>query len=209
MIAALYVLRHGPYADVPDVELWYGPPDRDARLYQGPWPVVAHPPCARWGSYWFGGPHPHQPRRILGDDDGCFVAALAAVRRWGGVLEHPAYSHAWAAFGLFTPPRAGGWVVADWFGGWTCHVEQGAYGHPARKPTWLYAAHCTLPALHWGRAPGSFQIKKSFDSPAERRRLIRRGIVAQLSHRQRQLTPAPFRDLLLAIARTAHAASVP
>jgi hypothetical protein len=30
------------------------------------------------------------------------------VRRYGGVLEHPWGSHAWAHFNLNTPPRSGG-----------------------------------------------------------------------------------------------------
>jgi hypothetical protein len=81
-IAALYVERGGVYWDLPGVDPW--DEERDARKYAGPWPVVAHPPCARWGNYWFGGPRPEQRRFELGADDGCFAAAIAAVRRWGG-----------------------------------------------------------------------------------------------------------------------------
>lgn len=46
MIAALFVDPRGCYANLPGVELW--DEARDARLYQGPHPVVAHPPCTRW-----------------------------------------------------------------------------------------------------------------------------------------------------------------
>ena len=35
-------------------------------------------------------------------------------------------------------------------GGWTCYVEQGRYGHLAKKATWLYACGVELPALLWG-----------------------------------------------------------
>lgn len=136
MIAALFVSERGPYIGLSGVETW--DVTRDARTYNGPWPVIAHPPCERWGRYWFGGPSA-RVRRVKGDDAGCFASALASVRRWGGVLEHPAASSAWHAFGLLEPPRAGGWVVADWLGGWTCCVDQGHYGHRAQKATWLYA----------------------------------------------------------------------
>jgi hypothetical protein len=143
-IAALYVYADGPYAGLDGVDVW--DEARDARLYMGPHPVVAHPPCERWGRYWGGGPSA-RVKRALGDDGGCFAAALESVRRWGGVLEHPEASHAWRAHGMSRPPRSGGWVVADELGGWTCCVEQGHYGHRARKATWLYACRAPLPSL--------------------------------------------------------------
>ena len=130
MIAALYVQSTGCYVGLEGVDPW--DVERDARAYAGPWPVVAHPPCKRWGRYWSGGPSA-KVKRIKGDDGGCFRAALASVRKFGGVIEHPEASHAWWAHGLNKPPKPGGWVAADWIGGWTCCVEQGHYGHRARK----------------------------------------------------------------------------
>jgi hypothetical protein len=148
------------------------------------------------------------PRLKQGLDRGCFSAALAAVRGFGGVLEHPEGSHAWRWFALTLPPRNGGWVRADWLGGWTCCVEQGAYGHRARKATWLYAFGTDLPTLRWGRAPGDFvQFEDGYHSAEERAaaksRRTKTGARQRLSHRQRLATPAEFRDLLISIAATA------
>lgn len=205
-VAALYVATGGCYFNLPDVEPW--DEARDARLYAGPWPVVAHPPCQRWGRYWSGGPMlARTPKaKKKGDDGGCFAAALGAVRRWGGVLEHPEASSAWQAFGLMSPKKHGVWVVADWQGGWTCCVEQGHYGHRSRKATWLYACRVTeLPSLRWGKSAAGFRMDEGFHSAEERRRLVRLGTVSRLSRlsrTERSATPLPFRDLLLGIART-------
>lgn len=202
-VAALFVEAGGAYFGLPDVDPW--DQARDARLYPGPWPVVAHPPCERWGRYWGGAPKTW-PRLRKGDDGGCFAAALASVRRWGGVLEHPEGSHAWRHFGLNLPPFEGGWVNADFAGGWTCCVEQGWYGHRARKKTWLYACGLELPSLHWGRAPGDFvRLDEGFHSAEERRRAVRTGACRRLSRRQRAATPEPFRDLLIGMARSRYA----
>lgn len=224
MIAALYVADGGCYFGLPDVDPW--PESRDARLYAGPLPVVAHPPCQRWGRYWFGGPSA-KVRRRKGDDDGCFASALASVRAWGGVLEHPKASGAWAAFGLNEPPRTGGWVVADFQGGWTCCVDQGHYGHRAQKFTWLYAVGVELPSLTWGPSVSSARLDQGFHSAAERAR-FRAGLrqdlsvtpgerkrsrdlyeaatgrkhFARLGTRERAATPEPFRNLLLSMARS-------
>lgn len=205
-VAALFVERGGVYWDQPGVDPW--DKERDARLYDGPHPVVAHPPCERWGRYWGGAPLTW-PRLKKGDDAGCFEAALRSVRRWGGVLEHPEASHAWRAFHLNLPPQNGAWIPADHlegFDGWTCCVEQGAYGHAARKKTWLYAHGVELPSLAWGRAPGDFTpFEDGFHSAEERARAIKTGACQCLSHRQRAASPEQFRDLLLSIARSAYA----
>lgn len=204
-VAALFVARRGVYWDLPGVDPW--DVERDARLYAGPHPVVAHPPCERWGRYWGGSPTTF-PRLRLGDDNGCFAAALNAVRRWGGVLEHPEGSHAWNAFGLTTPPRTGGWIEADYqgfAGGWTCCVEQGAYGHAARKATWLYACRVRLPSLQWGRAEGDFvRLDDGFHTAEERARAVKTGACRRLPKIHRAATPTAFRDLLLGMARSVH-----
>lgn len=133
MIAALYVEAGGVYAGRDGIDLW--DELRDARTYQGPHRVIAHPPCARWGRWWWrlpGGLRAERP----GEDGGCFEAAIGSVRAFGGVLEHPAGSLAWPRFGLPSPPSAG-WARVM-MGGWVCEVYQGHYGHRAPKPTWLY-----------------------------------------------------------------------
>jgi hypothetical protein len=202
-VAALYVHETGPYVGREGVDPW--PASRDARAYAGPFPVVAHPPCERWGRYWSGGPSPLSRRRELGDDGECFLAALEAVCRWGGVLEHPEASHAFRRYGLVPPPRRGGWHHAGLVrGGWTCCVEQGHYGHPARKATWLYVSGLSatgLPELAWGPAARGLRLEDGFHSREERRRATRTGICQRLSKRQRAITPEPFVEVLLDLAR--------
>jgi hypothetical protein len=207
VIAALYVQTDGCYFGLPGVEPW--DEARDARKYDGPYPVVAHPPCQRWGKLWAGQPlfiKRTGIRKIKGDDDGCFAAALAAVRKFGGVLEHPERSHAWEHFELSEPPREGGWIVADWQGGWTCCVEQGRYGHYARKPTWLYAVGCDLPSLDWGK--GEPRLDPAVVERMGLKRAKRLGEVGGrgggTNSTPRIHTPELFRNLLLSIARTAN-----
>ena len=189
-VAALYVDPYGPYMPTlwapGGIDPW--PEYRDARIYAGLNPVVAHPPCARWSVL---APLVQARHGIVGHDDGgCFAAALGAVRRCGGVLEHPAGSTAWPYHGLHRPPRVG-WRKADAFG-WTCAVAQRNFGHRATKWTWLYAVRTSLPILPIGPGP-----------PAEAAVTRARGRgLPRLRDRERQLTPAPFCDLMLAMARS-------
>lgn len=206
MIAALYVAGNGSYIGLEGVDAWTE--TRDARLYRGPYPVVAHPPCQRWGKLWAGQPlHIKRTgeRKVKGAGNGCFEAALSSARTYGGVLEHPWGSHAWAHFNLNKPPRAGGWVVADIYGGWTCCVEQGRYGHYARKPTLLYVSGCELPSLDWGI--GAPRLDPAIVERMGLKRAKRLGEVGGRGGGKdsapRIGTPIPFRDLLVSIARTA------
>lgn len=202
-VAALYVETGGCYFGTP----WFVDPwdkERDARLYAGPHPVVAHPPCQRWGRFATGGTHPSAEPQEVGDDDGCFEKALASLRRWGGVAEHPQDSKAWDYFGLNRPPRKGGWVKADEFGGWTCRVEQGFYGHFSRKPTWLIAYRTARPELRWGNGEQRLHPVALAKHGYEKARRI--GMIAMVGGKDktriRDATPPEFRDLLLWLART-------
>lgn len=154
-VAVLFVDPTGIYPELV-ADTW--DQARDARQYAGPLPCVCHPPCQLWVNFAhlnfkrYGGEH-NRP----GNDGGCFASALASVQRWGGVLEHPASSNAWAAHGLPAPSGIGWRQVS--LVGWVCEVWQSAYGHPARKRTWLY--YCGLRAPlegRWSREPGTHQV---------------------------------------------------
>ena len=198
MIAALYVQKNGAYFGLSNVDPWHEA--RDARRYEGPHPVVAHPPCSRWCM--LAGLVEARWGHKKGDDGGCFAAALGAVRTFGGVLEHPAYSDAWKAFDLPRPPRAGGWVGDD-IRGYSCHVEQGRYGHPAKKATWLFAhgvAREDLPELKWGSLPDrSSQALVSWCGnhvkSGDKRPRVGKAIASK--------TPEAFKAVLLSIAESA------
>lgn len=190
VIAALFVQEGGAYYGLPTVDPW--DKARDARTYAGPHSVVAHPPCQLWVNFAalnfkrYGGEH-NRP----GNDNGCFAAALAAVRRWGGVLEHPAFTNAWAAHNL-TPPATVGWQRSI-CGGWVCEVWQSAYGHKARKRTWLFYSGERAPLeLRWIRVGGSHQVGW-FDR-----------IKPTLDKRESSATPWEFRDELISLAQHAN-----
>ncbi len=129
-----------------------------------------------------------------------------------------------------SPCVGGGWCKADSHG-WTCCVEQGSYGHRARKATWLYAVGVELPSLKWGTSQpvDARQMDQGFHSAEERRMFMRppkdmspewrkkrmrwleRREAAgfkvhcgpeRMAKRERMATPIPFRDLLLSMARS-------
>lgn len=196
-VAALFVQRGGCYWDLPGVDPW--DEKRDARQYAGPYPVVAHPPCSRWCR--LAGLVEARWGYKRGEDGGAFAAALASVRRWGGILEHPAYSDAWVAHGLPRPGRHGGWI-GGLCGGWAAHVEQSRYGHPAKKATWLYAFGVDLPSLKWGsdldtKSTALVSWCGNRTKADEKRPRVGKDAASR--------TPPEFRDLLLSIARSATA----
>lgn len=190
MIAALYVQTGGVYFGLPDVDPW--DEARDARKYAGPHPVVAHPPCARWCR--LAGLVEARWGNKRGEDGGCFESALTAVRKWGGVLEHPAHSDAFAAYGIPAPIAGLGWQRVIPCGGWVTYVEQGRYGHPAKKAigeppaidTRMLAAGESRALVSWCGNHTKAHDKRP-----------------RVGKAKASATPIPFRDLLLDIARSA------
>lgn len=198
MVAALFVEKDGVYFGLDGVDPW--DEQRDARLYEGPYPVVAHPPCARWSR--LAGFTEARFGYKRGEDGGCFQAALNAVRTFGGVIEHPAYSKAWDRFDLPKPTHRSGWTHSLLEDGASCYVEQGRYGLPVKKATWLYAFGVELPNLTWGYTP---------DGEGERPNGPWGGIDGWRDSWDTRhgggtsRTPNVFRDMLIATARSAYA----
>jgi len=196
-VAVLFADPKGIYSGRPDVDLW--DEARDARLYTGGLPVVAHPPCQLWVN--LAAVNWARYRRVRpawypgGDDGGCFAHALATVRRCGGVLEHPADSWAWARHGLPTPDSMG-WQMST-SGEWVCEVWQSAYGHPARKRTWLFYVGQPPPQLLWNRKRGRRQVGQ----PSVAQRAA--GALPGVTKSEAIHTPPAFAEVLLAMARSA------
>lgn len=186
MIAALYVQTGGAYFGLPNVDPW--DEARDARTYAGPWSVVAHPPCARWCR--LAKNIAARGGKKVGDDDGCFASALACVRRWGGVLEHPAWSLAWPFHGLMTP-FSKGWAKTT-EGEWVCEVSQAAYGHRAGKLTWLLYVGETPPTpLNWSRPPPTACVSTHTrrSDGTRRRSATKPGELVRMNGKESSATP--------------------
>lgn len=190
MIAALFVEKNGCYFGLDNVDPW--DIDRDARKYDGDFPIVAHPPCQLWTRFahvnyarW-GGEH-NRPA----NDGGCFKFALDTLRKCGGVLEHPAFSDAWKAFDLPRPVN-GKWINVNDF--WVCEVWQSAYGHKARKRTWLlYCGYNPPQEMRWERPDATHQI----GGHDQRGKLRNKPTI---SGKAASRTPIEFRDELIKLA---------
>lgn len=165
-VSVLYVDPRGVYPKL--VADWWDEA-RDARNYRGPNPVVAHPPCGPWGAW---------KHLCTKQDPDAFVIALAKVNRYGGVLEHPANSRAFAYYGV-NP---------------VIELDQCDFGFPARKRTWLYMrpADLTPGPMPPAREPTRTLVNRKY-SPG----------LPGLHSRDRSRTPLAFAQWLLDLAAQA------
>ena len=73
-VAVLFARADSVYKTLEGCDVWDA--ERDARAYDGPWPVVAHPPCRAWGRLrTFANPRP--------DERNLARLAVALVREFG------------------------------------------------------------------------------------------------------------------------------
>lgn len=124
-VSVLFAHRRSYYFGLP-VEVFDA--RRDARAFGGAGPVVAHPPCRGWSRL-------RGLSRAGGEELALGRWAVGVVLRNGGVLEQPAHSRLWHVEGLPLPGKEGrrGFCLA---------VDQWVWGHPVRKPTWLFVVGC-------------------------------------------------------------------
>lgn len=126
-VAVLFARADSIYKTLPGTDVW--DIERNARLWPGGAPVVAHPPCRAWGRLrQFA--KPRKGERQLA------IWSVRQVRRFGGVLEHPVGSLLWKKAGLPPPGQT------DRYGGWTLPIHQNWWGHRAEKATLLYIVGC-------------------------------------------------------------------
>lgn len=98
---------------------------RDALTFKRGLPIIAHPPCRLWSRMRRFSTAPAHERWLA-------VWSIIYVRKYGGIVEHPAGS---AIFRFMGIPTNGS---PDKYGGFLISVDQSWFGHPCRKRTYLY-----------------------------------------------------------------------
>lgn len=126
-VAVLFARADSVYKSIPGCDVW--DMERDARKWPGGNQIVAHPPCRAWGQFAMFA----KPRE---DEKALAPWAVEQIRKYGGVLEHPANSKLWPALNLPAPGKR------DEHGGWTLPIHQHWWGHRAEKKTRLYIVGC-------------------------------------------------------------------
>jgi len=187
IVAVLFARSDSIYKTLPWCEVWDA--ERDARTWPGGMPIVGHPPCGQWG----------QLRHFANDVPE--VKALApwcveAIRREGGILEHPEASALWPHCGMPAPDF---WNTRDAFGGYSLAIEQFDFGHLAQKKTRLYIVGCEpadLPPM-----PIRFDIISHAIGKATKNGPRSRPHLPRVSKADREHTPRALAEWMLAVAR--------
>jgi hypothetical protein len=173
-IAVLCAAHRSVYCGMSGVEVYDR--NRDARTFGGGMPVIAHPPCRSWSAKCR-----HQAKPEPGEQ-GLGLWCAEQVKRWGGVLEQPAYSLLWEAAEL---PRPG--ITSRGYS-WSLEIWQAWFGYPMKKATWLYFSNIfagDLPPIPYRLHP------RGGDRLAEQR----------MSKQQRSATSLEFAEWLVRVAR--------
>ena len=180
-VVVLFVRSDSLYKTMPGVDCYDA--ERDALTWPGGCPVVAHPPCRSWGVL------SHMAFNVRPGEKELGPWAIEQVRKWGGVLEHPAGSRLFRHCGCAVPDG-----LPDEWGGKSILIDQFDFGHVAHKATILYIVGCAkLPPL-----------------PPRRMESTDRSICGNVpgTHRctqkQREETPVKLAEWMIETARRCH-----
>lgn len=178
-VAVLFVQVDSVYKRMPNVDAWDA--KRNALNWPGAASVVAHPPCRLWSRMRSFSTAAPAEKELA-------IWAIAKVREFGGVLEHPAGSALWDHAGLPVPGSSDAW-------GFTLKVNQSWWGHKARKSTWLYIVgmdYADIPEFWATLAPPTHVCCNG--GSVEKKR-------PELSPKARSATPPRFAAWLVEVAR--------
>lgn len=143
---------------------------RNARTFTAENPVIAHPPCRGYSAFMR---HWAKPRP--GEKDLALFCA-EQIARFGGVLEHPAYSRFVSLF-----KHSDKWKIETVYQEW--------FDYPIRKATWLLMpSHYVLPELPFRLEPDWI--------PGEQKRIFE-----NMSHKQRHETTESFAKWLIELVK--------
>jgi hypothetical protein len=177
MISVLFCAKNSVYKSL-GVDCW--DEERDALCWPGGNLGIFHPPCRLFCQLRHFSTAPSAEKQLA-------YWSVDQVRKWGGILEHPALSRLWHDCDL-PPPDS---LFGDGYG-FTAQIDQFRFGHPARKLTWLYFVNCA-PAP----APGKY--RNCFTGAEAKSRWDKRNS-APLRHllkSERSRTPAAFAKWLV------------
>jgi hypothetical protein len=180
MITVLFVRKDSIYKKL-GVDCW--DIERDARLWQGGNPVIAHPPCRAWGQL----AHLAKPRP---DEKELAIWSIDQIRKNGGVLEHPRASKLWKHMNLPVGQ------MIDEYGGFSICVNQSWFGHSCEKKTMLYICGCSpsdLPSY-----PVSFDLVLFTVGTNKKTKDCNRKKECPKKHRE--ATPLSFAQWLIEVA---------
>lgn len=184
-IAALFVRTDSIYKEM-GLDCW--DEERNATNYQGPNPVIAHPPCRGWGCL-------RKFSNATDEEKALGPWAVSIVRRFRGVLEHPRGSSLWVQCGLPRPEDD-----ADMFGGFTVSLDQFVFGHRAQKATWLYV--CGTKRRNIPPVPLKFAYPSHVVTNVRGLRAGMPGFRTEITQRERDATPLAFATWLVVLANS-------
>lgn len=182
MVSILFARQDSIYKTL-GVDVW--DIDRDARLWPGGNPCVAHPPCRAWGQL----KHFAKPRH---DEKELALISVDFIRAQGGVLEHPSGSTLWDEKPLPLPGHTDKW------GGYTIDVDQFWFGHKAKKKTFLYI--CGVDKKDLPAIPMRFDLIEYTVSSKIKKKSGRR-LKKEITKAEREATPIAFAQWLIEVAQ--------
>ncbi len=142
-------------------------------------PAIYHPPCRMWSRL-------KTLSNFYPGEKWLAVWSLIRIRKYGGILEHPAGSSLFHKYAPLTP-------VPDSYGGFIISVNQHWFGHVAQKKTYLYIVGCSpsqLPPIPLNFSAIEYTISNSKKSKQK---------IKESPKKYRNYTPILFAQWLLDI----------